>query len=822
MSRLKFVGRPAVRVDALEKVLGTARYVGDLRMRGMLHARALRSPLPHARIAHLDVSPALTVPGVRAAITAADFVDHGRFGFPVQDMYMLAHERVRYVGDAIAAVAAETEEALQAGLTAIILELEPLPAIFDPEEALVEGAPLIGERPWEAPDLPRGNLLGHLIVRKGDPEQLLAGCARPGFAPGPIGIAGAGVRAGGVTLDEAYSVVHQEHAYLETEGAVAVPWPERHGVTVYSSCQSPFTNRDNLARTLGLRLEQVRVIQPPVGGAFGGKDDLSYQTSAQVARLALLTGQPVRMAFDREESMIASYKRDAMKIRVQLGARPDGTLCAAKIRLVVDSGGYASVSPFTSWRASVHAMGPYRYQACHVTTDIAYTNNGYSGAFRGFGNTEVCAAIEQAIDETACKLDMDPLAFRLHNCLRAGDTTPHGQHLGDDVALAECLERVRTASEWDRKWAEYGRWKSARTTPPGAARGATANEPPEGGLRRGLGVAAVFHGMSLGAEGADYAVSTLAVNDDYTLTLASGLSDYGPGSRTVFTLIAAETLGLRPERIHMPRPDTDDPVESGPTVASRATVLGGNATHVAAMELDGLLTRAAADLFGCQSAQVFRHDESYLGPTEEPTPLETVVDHAWQMGLVLSARGRWNAPENHWCFEDGRGAPYFAYHFGAQVAEVIVDTGTGKVDVAGIWAAHNAGTVVFPQGAFGQVYGGVALGLGYALMEHAHYDQGYLQETNFNEYLIPTALDVPDIHALFVEKPFAPGPFGAKNLAEPAMVPTAPAILNAIFQATGRRIRNLPASLEQVLLGADLRKAGSDRACKLGLHVRER
>jgi CO/xanthine dehydrogenase Mo-binding subunit len=292
-----YIGKSTPRVDALEKVLGTAKYIADYRLPGMLYARCLRSDLPHARIVRLDVTPALRVPGVVAAITCRDFVDNGRFGFPVADMFMLAHERVRYVGDAIAAVAAETEESLAAGLAAIELEVESLPAIFDPVEALQPDAPVIGENPWDALELPRGNLLTQYFVRKGDVEETLAGCE--------------------MTLDEAFSTAHQEHAYLETEGALAIPAPsstptaaQERGDTVYSSNQSPYLNRDNLCRVLGLPQQRVRVIQPQVGGAFGGKDDLLYQTSGQVAKLALITGRPVRMLFSREESMIASYKRD--------------------------------------------------------------------------------------------------------------------------------------------------------------------------------------------------------------------------------------------------------------------------------------------------------------------------------------------------------------------------------------------------------------------------------------------------------------------------------------------------------------------------------
>lgn len=785
MAEYKYIGKPATRVDALEKVLGKARYIADYHLPGMVYARALRSTWPHARITHLDVTPALNIPGVLAAITCEDFIDHGRFGFPVEDMYMLAYQRVRYVGDAVAAIAAENLEALKAGLDAIILEVEPLPGVFDPELALHPDSPMVGERPWESKDEPRGNLLTHHIVRLGDPEAVLAQSQ--------------------VTLNVKYTTVHQEHAYLETEGALAVPWPENNGVTVYAPCQSPFINRNNLCRVMDLAEQDVRVIQPHVGGAFGGKDDLIYQTSGQTAKLALLTGRPVQMILSREESMIASYKRDAMRMYIRLGATQDGRLQASKIRAVVDSGAYSSVSPFTAWRSSIHAMGPYRYEACHVDTDVAYTNNGYSGAFRGFGNTEVCAGIEQAIDELADILHLDPIDFRLQNCLRPGNTTPHGQPLGEDVALVECLEQVRRLSDWDRKRKVYSAENRLPVIP--------------GEFRRGIGVAAVFHGMSLGAEGEDYAVSTLAVNDDYSLSLTSGLTDYGTGSRTVFTLIAAETTSLRPERINMLRPDTDTAHNSGPTVASRATVMGGNATRIAGMRLDSLLIEVAADYLGCLPVQISREGESFIGPSEEPVPFEAIVDHAREMGVVLSAHGRWNAPENHWSAESGTGKPYFAYHFGAQVAEVLVDTGTGKVEVVAHWAAHNTGKIIFPQGALGQLYGGITQGLGYALLERVDFDNGYIQNINFDEYLIPTALDVPEIMGIFVEKPFAPGPFGAKNLGEPGMVPAAPAILNAVFHATGKRIRDLPANLERIVLGHDLRKEGSDRACKLGLNI---
>lgn len=774
MTELKYIGQPAHRVDALEKVTGTAKYLADYRLPGMLYARALRSEIPHGRIKKLDVSPALQIPGVKAVITNADFANQGKFGFPVSDQYMLAYEKVRFVGEGIAAVAAETPEAALAGVEAIICELEPLPGVFDMDRALDADAAQVGP---DRTDGKHPNFLHHEHVRKGDSRAVLAECP--------------------VRLDQRYSVVPQEHAYLETEGALAIPTPDG-AITVYYSGQSPFINQGNLARTLDLPLEKVRIIQPPVGGSFGGKDDLNYYTSGQVAALALKTGRPVRMTFSREESMIASYKRDGMRMHIELGAAEDGALRACKFEGTLDSGAYASQSVFTSWRASIHAMGAYRYQACDVDINCVYTNNGFAGAFRGFGNTEVCFAIEQAIDELADQLGIDPIDFRLKNCLRLGDETPHGQRLSESVGLVDCLETVRRESQWDHKRAEYSRQTSAEK-------------------RRGIGVAALFHGSSLGAEGADYAASTIEIQPDYTISLTSGLTDYGTGSRTVYTLIAAEELGVKPDRVIILRPDTDTALESGPTVASRSTILGGGAVQLVARNLANSLNLAAADLLRCEVGQLLRVDEHYVGPSEEPVSWEAVVDHAKRMGLILSAQGKWTAPNIHWDALAGRGTPYFVYHFGAQIAEVEVDLRTGKTEVIGFWAAHDLGKTIFPQGAYGQLYGGVAQGLGYALFEEINYVDGYLQSVNFDEYLIPTSVDVPEMKGFLIENSFSGGPYGAKNIAEPTMVPTAPAIVNAIANATGRRVRDLPANLEQVLLGYKLHPKATVSLCKLGL-----
>jgi len=774
MSALRYVGQPANNVDGVAKAMGRAKYVGDYQLPGMLYAQVLRSPVPHARLVRLNVAPALKVPGVRAAITSADFVEGGLFGWPIKDAYVLAHQKVRYVGEPIAAVAADSLAAAQAGLAAIELELEALPGVFDLTKALDPDAPLV---PLVSPT-GQGNLADTLIVRNGEPEPLLA--ASP------------------VRLDQTYEMHHQEHAYLETEGALALPEPDG-SLTVYLNCQSPFIAQNNLALVLGLPTEQVRIIQPPVGGSFGGKDDIGYQSGAQVAALARQAGAPVRLTLSREESILASYKREAMQIRLELGAEADGTLRAARATAVADSGAYPSNTPLAAWRGTMHMAGPYRYQAVTVDTQVVYTNNGYAGAFRGFGNTEATAAIEQAIDELAARLGRDPIDLRLQNCVRQGDRLMTGNPLLQPSGLADCLEWVRAQSDWDRRRAAYAR------------------QPASQERRRGLGVAGYFHGSSLGGEGADYATATLTLEADNHLTLTSGLTDYGQGSRTVFTLITAEALGVRPERIRLLRPDTQTAKESGPTVASRSTILGGNASRLAAQNLNQLLVLAAAQALGCAPAQVGRAGEAYVGPSEEPLSFEQVAAQARQMGLVLSTQGRWRMPPFEWHFSTGTGVPYYCYVFGAQVAEVEVDTRTGDLQVLHLWAAHDGGRVVFPQGAQGQMYGGIAQGLGYAHLEEMSFHQGYPQSLNFDGYLIPTALDVPPVEGTFIEVPFAEGPYGAKNMAEPLMIAAAPALANALFQATGQRLRSLPLTMERVLLGHALAPGGAVDQCRVVL-----
>ncbi len=750
---LQYVGDLTMHaVDGLDKVMGEARYVDDIQFKGILHGKVLRSHLPHARITKLDIRPALEVPGVLAAITSEDFVEHGKFGWPVKDAFILAHDKVRYVGDPIAAVAGETEEAALAGLAAIICDLTPLPVVGDMHRSLDEDTPIVPDNSGF-----ESNLCISHIVRNGDPNPIIA------ESP--------------VQIDQTYTFQHQDHAYIETEGALALP--ELDGsVTIYANDQSPYINRDNAAMVLGLPKDKVRIIQPPVGGSFGGKDDIGYQCTAQAARLALITGRPVKIVLGRSESLTASYKREAMDVHLQLGASSDGRLRAVHVDMLADSGAYGSMTPLSAWRGTMHAGGAYRYEAASVDTNVVYTNNGYCGAFRGFGNPQACGSIEIAMDELAAILEKDPIDLRLKNILHHGDRAFTGNPMLFDVTVDKCLNWVREKSDWDQKRKAY------------------SQQPADQEIRKGIGVACYFHGSGLGGEGTDYARANIRIEPDNSITLQHAMTDYGQGSRTVFTLLAAEVLGVSPARIHMLRPDTQTARETGPTVASRATLVGGNAVRVTAEKLKETLCMAGANLLGCSKEELNFYDGFFISPNENEASFDQVVAHARKMGLQLSSEGYWQIPVIHWDFETGTGTPYFTYCYGAQVADVIVNQNSGAIKVEKIWAAHDAGTIVFPLGAKGQMIGGIAQGVGYALTEGFTFKEGYPQKITLKTYTIPDALDTPEVDLSYLDSNQDEGPFGAKGLAEPTMVATAPAIANAVYHATGQRLRDFPLKLE--------------------------
>jgi CO/xanthine dehydrogenase Mo-binding subunit len=716
------VGQRLRRPDALDKVNGTAKYVDDLAFAGALYGGTLRSPHPHARVLRLDVARARNVPGVHAVVTARDIPGRNLIPLIQNDWPALADEYVRHVGEAVALVAAETEAALREALGAIDVDYEPLVALLDMEEALA-----------------RGEVMAHWKIRRGEAGVALS-------------------RSDLVVVEETFRTPYQEHAYIEPNGMIAVP-DGAGGVVVYGSMQCPFYVQKAVASVLGRDLNQARIVQTVTGGGFGGKEDAPSLPGAHAALLAMAAGRPVRLILTREEDMAVMSKRHPGRIQYRLGATPEGYLLAAEIDYLLDGGAYATLSPVVLWRGTVHACGPYRVPNVKIDARVVRTHKVPCGAFRGFGEPQVVFACESAMDLLAERLRMDPLDLRRLNALEVGDQTITGHALTASVGFKEVLDRVERESEWVVKRRVYAMDK--------------------GPVRRGIGVAASYYGVGLGAMGKHLnpAGANVVVAADGSVTVAVGTTEIGQGMVTVLTQITAEALGCPVELVRVIEPDTSRVPDSGPTVASRTTVMSGNAIRDAAAKI-----RAAMEPVIADSGLSWRE----------------AVALCVQSQVGLAAHGWAVPPPTSFDLATGQGEPYICYSFSANVVEVEVDTETGETRVLRVISGHDAGRVVNPTTGEGQVEGGVVQGLGYALVEEHLLKDGRILNDQLSTYIIPTPLDTPEIRPLFVENAFPWGPYGAKGLGETPIIAVAPAVTAAIAYATGARLREIPATPERV------------------------
>lgn len=759
------VNKPIKRVDAYEKVTGKAKFGADLFFPNMLYGKVLRSKYPHARIVKINIKKALACPGVKAIIRAED-IPNNEFGIIVQNQQVLAQKQVLYIGDGIAVAVAETQEAATKALELIEVEYEELPGIFNPEEAEKKDAQLIHSEL-------ENNQVVHHRLRKGDTER--------GFALAEV------------ILEREYTTQFVEHSYIETEAVVVVPYERNSLVTIYGSIQNPFSCRNAVASVLKEPLNRVRIIQNHIGGSFGGKDEVMFSMAARAAVLALKTNRPVKMVNTRDESILESYKRHPYRMKYKVGATKEGKLVAMEIKCVADSGAYACQTPFVTWRSVVQATGPY--EVPHVKTDTYgyYTNNVYTGAMRGYGSPQIIFAQESLMDELAKELKITPVELRLKNIYHNNSITASGQKLDNhQVSLEEVINKAVEASNYKDKYREY-------------------SKPQSGDKKRGIGVAVSFRGCSLGAEATDAAGAIVAIQRDGSILISCGLAENGEGLKTIFTQIAAEELGVDIKRINYMEVDTSVSPESGATVASRSTILGGNAVKNAARQLKETLAKIVAAEFKIRTDNLdFKNENIYEKNKEQKIiSFDEAINLANQEGIFLSAYGWYKAPDISWNEETGQGRPYFTYVYGCQIAEVEVDTATGQIEVLKITAAHDVGRAINPACLKGQIYGGVMMGLGYGIMEELETEKGYIKNTNFDEYLIPTIKDMPEISPVIVENPDPYGPYGAKSIGEPTLELGAAAIANAVAHATGKRIRNLPLNLERVLLGHSLSKGGT-------------
>jgi len=716
------VGQRVPRPDAPDKVKGRALYVEDLDFAGSLVGRVLRSPHAHARIARLDVSRARALPGVNAVLTARDIPGHNLIPLIQPDWPVLAAEFVRHVGESVALVAAETSEAAEAALAAIVVDYEPLAPMLDMEQALRAG-----------------EVLAHWKVRRGEAAVALS-------------------RSDVVVVEGTYHTPYQEHAYIEPNGMIGVP-DGQGGVVIYGSMQCPFYVQKAVASALGCELNKARIVQTVTGGGFGGKEDAPSAPGAQVAMLAQATNRPVRLIFTREEDMAVMSKRHPGRVRMRTGATRDGHLIAVEVDYLLDGGAYATLSPVVLFRGTVHAAGPYRVPNVQVDARAVRTHKVPCGAFRGFGEPQVVFACESQMDVLAERLGMDPLDLRRRNALREGDETITGHKLTASVGFAEVLDRVAESAEWKRKFASYGTEK--------------------GPVRTGIGLAACYYGVGLGAMGKHLnpAGANLVVHGDGSVTVAVGTTEIGQGMVTVLSQIAAEALGCPVERVRVVDADTSRVPDSGPTVASRTTVMSGNAIRDAAVKIRAAMEPVIAD---------------------SGLSWKDAVALCVQKQVGLAAHGWAVPPPTTFDLTTGQGEAYICYSFSANIVEVEVDTETGETKVLRVHSGHDTGRVINPTTGEGQVEGGVVQGLGYALVEEHATRGGKILNDQFSTYIIPTTLDTPEIRSILVEDEFPWGPYGAKGLGETPIIAVAPAVTNAIRHAAGVRLTEIPATPERV------------------------
>lgn len=737
------------RVDALEKVLGKTKYTTDMTDQNVLYLRIVRSPHAHATIKRIDLFAAEKIVGVVKVVTAKDVPGANEVGFFVQDQPLFCDKKVRFVGDAVAMVIAETPEAGELGVKAVKVDYEPLPGLFDPEEALREGAVKIHEK---------GNVVDQYFVRKGNIEE--------------------GFRQADVVVKGTYNTPVQEPAYLETEAALA--YLTSNGIAVLGSLQCPFAVEKAVKIVLGKAVPNVRIILAPTGGAFGGKEDAPDEVCARAALATYLTQKPALLAFSRKESTMFHPKRHPIRIQREMGATRDGKITAVKANILLDGGAYASLSSRVLFQSVCLVAGAYDVPNVQVDGVVAYTNKVPMGAFRGFGKPQALFAAELQMDEIAEQLHMDPFEFRRRNILRVGSRTATGQLLTSSVGLEECLLKAAQESSWASKRAAY----------------AKQQDPV---LRRGIGMACMIHPTSLGPLGVDVGSAIVQVANDGTVLVRTGMTEYGQGIYTGFVKIVARILGLRNTKIAIEMPDTSLALDSGPTVASRSTVMGGKALYLAAKQLQEKMGKVAGQLLSCSSEElVWENDAVRDGSTGKKLSFSHLVDECRRRGIELSEEG-WNrATGVNWDKEKGEGSPWKSYSWAVHVADVQVDTETGKVDVLNYVAAHDSGTVLVPTQFKSQIYGGVVQGLGYALMEELLIDKGNIMNPSFLDYYIPTAADIPNIKPIVVEAPDLNGPFGAKGIGEPPIEPVAAAVANAVYNAVGFPIREFPYTPERV------------------------
>ena len=747
----EFVGKSIERVDTRDKVMGKPIFLDDIKFSGMLYGKVLRSNLPHARILHIDTSKAAGLPGVKGVVTGTELPFlHGESIF---DKPFLARDKVRYAGEGVAAVVAEDEATAQEALGFITVEYEGLPALFDPVEAAEPEAPLIHEELGNYGHVPTvkpvsgTNICNYFQIQKGDAEQ--------GFLQSDK------------IFEDVFTTPMQQHCTIEPHGAICLV-DDDDNVTIWANNDSPYRCRKEIATAFKLSLSKVRVIGAAcIGGNFGGKGGLQAEACA-VALAWKFRNRHVKVMYTREEEFCSAIVRHPSVVQIKTGVKNDGTILARAVKFYFATGAYAEKGPTITLSAGLSAVGPYRIPNVKVEGYCVYTNRQISGAMRGYGGPQVAWAYESQMDIIAGKLGIDPLEFRLRHVYRDGDIHTNGQKISSD-GLKACLTKVAERMEWGEKplGKDQGRGIACM----------------EGACKTPFGSAAF-----------------LKVNEDGSVDILSSTTEVGQGAATILCQIVAEELGVPIDMIRKITPDTAVTPYDASTTSSRSTFHMGNAVKIAAADAREQIVMMAASLLEANPVDLEIKDGSvYVKglPVNGLSISKILSEHYGSSGTVLG-RGYYFPRVSEGPVE------YFSlttafWLLGSHGVEVEVNRQTGQVKILKVYAAHDVGKAIHPDNCIGQIEGGILMGLGFAMMEEMIDQAGLTLNPSFLDYKVPTAADMPEMVSMLVEYPHPKAPFGAKGMGEKTNAPTPPAIANAIYDAVGVRIKELPITPDKIL-----------------------
>ncbi len=762
--RYRHVGKSLPRTDAAGKVFGKTPFAGDYVMPGMLHMRVVRANIASAELIRLDVEKARALDGVARILTASDLPDRmAATDIPGQtgqkrmdtDQQVLVRSRVKYFGEPIALIAAETADIANRAAELVEFDLAPLPGVYDPLEAMQPGAPLVQGK---------NNIVAEHKINKGN--------------------AAAGLASADFIVEKTYTTPFQEHAFLEPE--VGLAWLDENDVVNIRVSTQVIEHFRAIADAIDVPHNKVRIRGALVGGGFGGKEDITVEI--YLALMAKYTNRPVRLEFTREDSFVGHGKRHPFQLRYKTGIKKDGKICGLDVDIIADSGAYVFLSPYVLLYGAVAAPGPYKIDNLNVYARAVATNNMFTSAFRGFGGMQACVAYEQQMDECAKVLGMDRIEFRRRNYLKTGDAISTGFVPPSAIWTEQCV---------DLAWEKVNSDKDS--------------QPPENTphIKFGIGVAAYQQSYGRLTFLHDTSEAWVGIEVDGTVIVRSGVTDIGAGQISALGQIAVEVLGVTLDDVVIYNSDSAVTPLAGTTTATRALYMTGNATKQAAEGVRRRLVKRAATAFAVQPDEIdLGGNKAFvIDNPEQSMSIVDLVKLCAAEGIHRSELVNFHAPFSDYLDPDtGQGQAHPDYTYGAHAIKVSVDTETGEVQVLRSIAVHDVGQCINRAAVEGQIEGGTQNGQGYALSEEMLYEEGRLLTPSFSEYLMPTAMDMPRVEISLLESRSGIGPYGAKGVGEPAITPVAPAIANAIADAIGVRVYEMPITPERIVAALSARE----------------